>query len=126
MPVGGLSIVNEEFKANNGYVSRLVAPRWSGVEWTVDLLTDASIVVNDSGYNSQARDGLSVVESQGRAGILLGYESACTLDSRRQRTPLVAFGSRHCFSHQSGLGVGIPDHSHIRCRCVRQASVDSR
>ena len=57
MPINMLDLVFVAGDYPNGLMNDILSPYFSNEEITIDLLTDATTVVADSGYSQQTHDG---------------------------------------------------------------------
>ena len=60
MPSGLLDIVYKAGELDNAGLLAMVTDYWDGETFAVDILTDASTVVSDSGYTQQSRSNFAI------------------------------------------------------------------
>ena len=62
IPSGEFDLVYPAGETNNNHISAMVTPYFNGVTFKLDALTDATTVVNDTGYSQQTYSNWSITQ----------------------------------------------------------------
>ena len=62
IPAGSLDVVYPAGELNNTHLRALIDPYWDGEAFEVDMMTDDSTVIADSGYSQQTYSNWAISE----------------------------------------------------------------